>query len=259
MELDRTVVLNNIRTLSLRHGNVSEICRQLLINRQQFNKYLAGQHFPSRSNLTAISDFFGISFEELANPNLQTGGTAPVLSEHARLLTAEPVASLLASSDSRWLGSLVGTYEKYHYSSIYRGDVVRSLLRITERNGIFVYSNYEAFPGRTDPGHVEFTFRYAGVALGISGRLFLMDFERLQSNELTFSIFAPVVRKPMRFLVGVTSGIAADAGREPYCSKAVLDFRGNVRPTRQLVRRASVIPPDDPTIPVEVSQHITPQ
>jgi hypothetical protein len=261
MEINRSVVLSNIRVLSLRHGNVSEICRQLLINRQQFNKYLAGQHFPSRSNLAAITDFFGISLQDLADPNFRPAALDVIaaLGGHARLLASEPVASLLATSDARWLGTLVGVYEKYHYSSICRGDVVRSLLRITERDGMFLYSNYEAFPSSADPRHIEFTFRYSGVVLGIAGRLYLMDFERLQANELTFSIFAPVLRKPMRFLVGVTSGIAANAGREPYCSKAVLDFRGNVKPTRDMIRRASIIPPDDPSIPLEVSQHINSQ
>src|SRR5260221_599391 len=44
----------NLRLLCGRHRSVSEVCRRLAINRQQFNKYLAGPSLPSSATLVRI-------------------------------------------------------------------------------------------------------------------------------------------------------------------------------------------------------------
>src|SRR5262245_55043078 len=64
--MDREEFLpENLRTLCERAGTVSDMCRKIGINRQQFNKYLAGTHAPSKSNLRAIASFFGLSEDVL--------------------------------------------------------------------------------------------------------------------------------------------------------------------------------------------------
>src|SRR5215475_9721310 len=50
----------NLRLLCGRHRSVSELCRRLAINRQQFNKYLAGTSLPSPATLGRICAFFAI-------------------------------------------------------------------------------------------------------------------------------------------------------------------------------------------------------
>lgn len=50
-------------------GSISEICRATGINRQQFNKYLAGNHAPSAQNLTRIADQFGVDTRLLGLPH----------------------------------------------------------------------------------------------------------------------------------------------------------------------------------------------
>ncbi|MDO6588357.1 helix-turn-helix transcriptional regulator [Salipiger sp. 1_MG-2023] len=45
--------------------SIAEVCRRVDINRQQFNKYLAGSVRPSRHNMRRICDFFGVTESEL--------------------------------------------------------------------------------------------------------------------------------------------------------------------------------------------------
>ena len=55
----------NLALLCSYFPSISEVCRKLDINRQQFNKYLAGSAHPSRRNMRRICDFFGVSEAEL--------------------------------------------------------------------------------------------------------------------------------------------------------------------------------------------------
>ena len=55
----------NLRTLSNNQISVAHICRKMEINRQQFNKYLSGQIYPSKYNLNKICQYFQFSEEEL--------------------------------------------------------------------------------------------------------------------------------------------------------------------------------------------------
>ena len=51
------------------YRSVSEVCRRLKVNRQQFNRYLAGTAAPSRHNHRRISDSFGLEEHELLMPH----------------------------------------------------------------------------------------------------------------------------------------------------------------------------------------------
>ena len=69
-EATRSTVANNINRLVKERGNISAVCRRLGINRQQFNKYLTGQHLPSQVNLNAICDYFGVTFADLISADM---------------------------------------------------------------------------------------------------------------------------------------------------------------------------------------------
>jgi transcriptional regulator with XRE-family HTH domain len=47
------------------YPSIAHVCRRIGINRQQFNKYLAGRARPSRSNMRRICNFFGVTEAEL--------------------------------------------------------------------------------------------------------------------------------------------------------------------------------------------------
>lgn len=76
----------NLRVLSSKFASISELSRQLGINRTQFNRYLSGESFPRPDVLDRICDFFGVDARILLEPvdNLAAGGeilNGPFLSE----------------------------------------------------------------------------------------------------------------------------------------------------------------------------------
>lgn len=58
----------NLRRLASRYPSVSELCRQLGINRTQFNRYLAGESFPRPDVLDRICRFFNVDARILLKP-----------------------------------------------------------------------------------------------------------------------------------------------------------------------------------------------
>lgn len=66
----------NLRILSKRYPSISELARQLGINRTQFNRYLSGESFPRPDVLSRICAFFDVDARILLDPveNLVTKG-----------------------------------------------------------------------------------------------------------------------------------------------------------------------------------------
>jgi transcriptional regulator with XRE-family HTH domain len=76
----------NLRTLSKRYPSISELSRQLGINRTQFNRYLSGESFPRPDVLDRICVFFEVDARILLDPveSLASRGlvlNGPVLAE----------------------------------------------------------------------------------------------------------------------------------------------------------------------------------
>ncbi|MHA6261620.1 helix-turn-helix domain-containing protein [Arenibacterium sp. CAU 1754] len=58
----------NLRRLSKRYASISELSRQLGINRTQFNRYLSGESFPRPDVLDRICAFFDVDARILLEP-----------------------------------------------------------------------------------------------------------------------------------------------------------------------------------------------
>lgn len=247
----------NLRTLCEQVGTISEMCRKIGINRQQFNKYLAGTHAPSKNNLRAIADFFGLSADVLfSSPNdfrsMVEGGHfhlfRNVIQASKMLMFINEVVTVNKSS----FDELVGVYERYHYSSIYKGQILRSIFCLYERDGMLMHYYVERFPDMDGSGKIEYLFKYHGLSFFIANRLFSIDFETIQKNEMTFSNLAAISRNSKKYIFGVTSGIAATMMRQPVASKVAMCYVGKGLIRKADIRRATVLSPNDTSIPKEV-------
>lgn len=60
-----TRLAENLRLLCRSQRSVSEVCRRIGLNRQQFGRYLSGAGRPSDHNLQRICDYFGVTEADL--------------------------------------------------------------------------------------------------------------------------------------------------------------------------------------------------
>lgn len=251
----------NLRTLCDQQGSIAGLCRKINVNRQQFNKYLSGAHVPSSSNLRMIANHFGLSvpilfsdpdeFRTLVDGNffhaMTTAKQLPELSAF--------ISSVIVGNDAQE-SEIVGVYDRYQFSSIYKGFVLRSALCIYRNREFLQHYYVERFPSYDDPKKTEYVFKYYGFCFPVADRLFTADFEGIQRNELTFGVFAQVRRNSKKFMFGIARGIAATMFRQPYATKVALHYRGPGLLKREHLETITVMDRNDPSIPREALQYL---
>lgn len=252
----------NLRYLCDSKGSVSHVCRATGVNRQQFNKYLAGQHRPSAANLRRIAQYFGVAPPMLEMPHeqfvsLMDGNSHRVLDELRSAPKAMDFLDHAVRGDGAQGGDLPGRYDRYHFSSIYPGRILRAAFCIYRHGSLLMHYYVERFPAYDTPGKADYVFKYHGMTMPLAGRIFAIDYESAQRNELTMSIFASQDRSSRRYLFGVTNGIAATMLRQPFSTRVVLQYRGEGLLQREDLKRSTVLDRNNPQIPFEVREFLT--
>lgn len=251
----------NLSTLVESCRSVADMCRKVDVNRQQFNKYLVGQHVPSQKILQKIGRYFMMEAEDLFRPpaefkkfyegyenELPTGLRASEQFNHFLPL---------AKQSADVLEDYLGVYYRYHNSSIYKGRILRSVTCLYRADSMVQYVTVERFPLRDGSGKIGYSFTYHGFCLLLGDRLFMVDFEGKQRNEMTFSILTPQHRRPIRFLYGLVTGVASSSFRQPFSTRMALGLvdKGKIR--KHHLRNATVLLPSDQSIPLDVREYMT--
>lgn len=238
----------NIRYLCRGYKSISEVCRRLEINRQQFNRYLAGQQKPSLYTLSRISAFFGVGADDIQLPHeaflfkIDQGGAAalpkPFMDRMSRTLL-KPMPQL---------DDFQGYYFRYYYSFGYRGMVIKTLLRIRKEGGLYLSRHIERIPKYDAPISLPVTFKYDGVVLYMSGRLFLLECESQLDSTVCEAILAPVVRPGTRLMSGIQCSITTGTGNEPTATRVVLEFLGRRVNLRSAMKSCGFYDPNEGTV-----------
>lgn len=75
----------NLRRLCGLHGSIAAVCREMGVNRQQFDRYLSMDALPNRATTTRICQYFGIEEAELyRDPETLEGLDRPAKSNRLR-------------------------------------------------------------------------------------------------------------------------------------------------------------------------------
>lgn len=251
----------NLRLLCDRQGSISQICRKLGINRQQFNKYLSGKHMPSSGNIRVIANYFGLGPEVLFSDHerfraLVDGNFFDVLDHLRRAPQVARFLEAVTVSTRTDMGEYIGCYDRYHYSSIYARKILRSAFCIFKSADFLNHYYIERFPSYDDPSRTEYVFKYHGFTFPVEDRIFTIDFETVQRNEFTFGIFSHVQRSAKRFMFGIVTGVAATMFRQPFATRAVLHYRRPGLLSRDELLGTTTLDMNDPSIPREAREYL---
>lgn len=252
-------IQTNLRLLLSSCNSIADMCRKTEINRQQFNKYLAGHHIPSRSTLIKISRYFNFGAEDLflSPSRFRTLFQGNDVDARNTLMGSSNFMEFvsLAKLTSGNLKDYLGIYHRYHYSSIYKGKVLRSVTIIYERESVIEYATIERFPLMGQPRKTGYVFRYNGFCFMLGDRIFMIDSEQKQNNEMTFTILTPQYRRPVRYLHGIITGIASSSFRQPFSSRISLHYAGEGKVTRTLIKSATILSALD-DVPQEILNYL---
>jgi transcriptional regulator with XRE-family HTH domain len=251
----------NLRLVCERGGSISQVCARIKINRQQFNKYLSGRHMPSPANVRLIANYFGLGNEILFAEHdrfraLVDGNFFSTLEHLRRSPQVKQFLDTVTMSLGVAADEFLGVYDRYQYSSIYVRKILRSSFCIYRNGDLLNHYYIERFPSHDAPHKTDYIFKYHGFTFPIESRIFTIDFESVQRNELTFGIFSAVHRNSKRFMFGIATGIAATMFRQPYATRVVLHHRRPGLLTRDELARTTTLDMDDPSIPREAREYL---
>ena len=225
-------------------SSIADVCRRVGINRQQFNKYLAGSVRPSRHNMHRICDFFGmtegeflmeparfselISLRRAPNAGTETAIVGPILKR--------------LSQGSAPLDRYCGAYFRYFYSFSNPGLIIRSFARLSRRDGQYVWKNIERFA--TGPRAAAEVKKYAGLAFYLGERINVVEYESVLASSITHMNLYPSYHSGIHHLLGVQTGGSLKRGRRPAASRVLLDYLGLHVHTKRALRQCGLFAPE---------------
>lgn len=226
------------------YPSIAYVCRRMGINRQQFNKYLAGSARPSRHNMRRISDFFGVSEAELlAEPTrftelLSLRRTPQPANQDDIVTPTYHRLSRLSASLDRYCGS----YFRYFYSFSNPGYVMRSFARLGRKDEAYLWKNIER-ELNPETGTAEVA-KYEGIALFLGERINIVEYESVLASSITQMILYPSYQTGIDYLLGLQTGGPIKRGRMPAASKVVLQHLGEHVDTRRALRECGLMRPE---------------
>ena len=251
---------DNLKLLCSHYRSIAEVCRQLAINRAQFNKYLSGQSRPTPYNLKRIGDFFGVEDYELALPPEQFARLIGARAgEAARLPARDPLQRLLQPLREHTgdLRRYCGYYFEYSNCMSVPGCVLLSLVQLWEEDGVFLFERQERQERAASGADEDWVrCRYLGAAFALHDRLFLTDYESLTLNEMSQTILIPSYKSVITRLNGLKTGVSSGDRRNPACTRVVWEYLGPEINRISAYRQVRLYRPDDPRIDADVRQRL---
>lgn len=246
----------NLRLLCAYRPSISQIGRDLDINRSQFNRYLAGTSLPRPALMRRICDYFGVEPYEIAMPHAEFEQIVKLKGlegdSSARLMRRH-LDRVMGLNDAR-IRHLAGMFWEYSYSMSQPGKVVRALISFQQDGKQMIYRRLERIGPHDAPVHRH--YRYQGVALMTGDRIFMSDYEFTAGVELTQTVLYPDYALRWTRLHGVRLGVSADHRHMPCAVRVCFERVPKGMKVMGALRRCGLFEPMHAEIPPHVRQMI---
>lgn len=231
-ELQKSYLAANLRRLSGHYRSLAEVCRRIDINRQQFNKYLAGTTAPSGHTLKRICDFFGVEEDEIVLPPQRFN--AEVLDRQIDRKESTPIDDIFASimqelPDSQdALKHYTGYYFVYSRSPASPNTLFRALNVIFQKDGYTFEMSLDRFarPERTNPAP-GITSKAKGIVLHARDRIYVHSLMAKPPYSPSLTVLYPSNRARLHTLSGIMLSVSSGPGRQAFATRVVYEFLGS--------------------------------
>jgi transcriptional regulator with XRE-family HTH domain len=247
-----SIFAQNLRAQCHRFGSIEHVCRGAGINRQQFNKYLAGQVLPNARTLTRICSFLGIREEQLFSGQDVGNGQTTFQGNDSEKPDIAMLSRLgLKPSPADSLPIMQGYYLCYFPLQHFDKHLVVSSLALYSRKGMMCFSRRTAFRSPSNPKTLVANGRHRGVVVGQEGGAYLIGFNRGTPAHPSLIFLDANLLSGNTLMMGLalTRGIS-----KPLASRVVVQYCGNtIASGRRCLSRAGVISASDPSLDPEIT------
>ncbi|MBU2936649.1 MULTISPECIES: helix-turn-helix domain-containing protein [Pacificibacter] len=250
-------ISENLRLLCSFKTSISQVSRDLGINRSQLNRYLAGTSTPRTGLMRKICDYFGVEMHELMLPPkdfaelIQLRGLDS--DDSTGRMLRQYIDKLMASNEPR-IQNMAGTFWEYYQSMSQPGKVIRNLITFEARDHYMFYRRLERMGPHDKPCHHH--FRYQGAALMTGDRIFMSDHEYGAEVELTQTVLYPDYSMRWTRLHGIKLGVSADSNHMPCAVRVVFERPPHSMHSMTALRHSGLFDRDSPHIPEHVLEMI---
>ncbi len=208
----------NLRSICADTGSIASVCREIGINRQQFNRYLNGGAMPSAHNLRRIARHFGLSEAELFAPHADFNHRHIEQQRQTGLGTVDLMTGAFRDQ-AKSLRRYLGFYHAHFQTPSWDGMILRSLIWLREKDGYVICRSLERV--RSRDGSIKQRSRYEGMAAQRGNRIYVVEHEMARAGSIVETILTPSHRQEVSFLRGMTIGVAWLPYVSPYASRSI--------------------------------------
>jgi transcriptional regulator with XRE-family HTH domain len=208
----------NLRSLCAEHGSIAQVCRDIRINRQQFNRYLSGAGMPSAHNLRRISRHFGLNESDLFS-DPETFNRHHIQNSAPKTRNPTEMMTDVFRGQSKYLRRYLGFYHGHFCSPSWEGSILRTLIWLREQDGFVISHTFER--ASTPDDSIRQTIRYSGLVTYRGNRIYMIENAFSDDGFISETILFPAHRQQVNFLRGMTIGVASRPRLSPYSSPMI--------------------------------------
>ncbi len=150
----------NLRSICADYGSIAQVCREIGINRQQFNRYLNGGGMPSAHNLRRIARHFDLPEADLFADHAEFTRRHIL---NPKRIASGPVDLMIGPfrDQTQTLRRYLGFYHSHFQTPTWDGMILRSLIWLYEKDGYIMSRSVERVTAKD--GSVDQKSRYEGM------------------------------------------------------------------------------------------------
>ena len=235
----------NLRRKCANFGSIAEVCRGVGINRQQFNKYLAGNSIPNALTLRKICIFLDIQeqslfFDEETNVNNSNGSKALPAFSHGGLPGF--FTSARKHFDFHVQDLPAGFYHCYFPLHNVPGMLVRSLVVIRQEGKQKDFVRLSVFPSSGKTSRPLAKGRHKGIIFANEKEVYFLGVNRYPPGQLSLMTLERSDGASNGFFTGM---ILTRGGKTLISSRFCLIYADQQQDIRKLLKALGIIHESD--------------
>lgn len=242
----------NLRLLCSYGRSVSEVCRRIGINRQQFNKYLTGQSQPALATLRRVCDFFGVDEAEILQDH---SAFVKLIRLRPPVFSTSPDPQTLRlekvvrrdRQNTQLLERHVGYYHIYMSPDPRKNYLLKSVGQILRVGSDWFTSELERY--EENEFAISSPLKHSGMLFEAHNRLVITTREQGRGYGMWSTILIASDYDEPSFLPGLIQGIEPEGGHLAYGTRVVWEYLGQTPDLRQVLRECGVLKGGQPGIP----------
>lgn len=227
----------NLEFLCSSRASVSAICREIGINRQQFERYLKGHAVPSAHNLRRICVHFAVSEAQLLGDPTKL---RRLFADRPAVGGGHPLGDALRPHPGELaiLRNYIGAYHYFFMTPSWIGQVQCGFIDIREEEGVM----RSRYVGRARDSNVDkpLRSRFEGQVVFRGDRIFIIEYARGVIDSFGQTILYAVHQHQSNYLTGMTFGIGWHPHRGPFASQVIIKRIHGATPIRQAIEQCGL-------------------